>query len=113
MTLDFEYGINVNNRFFDLTGHDEDPDDFIANQSKNEPAPPKAKGKDVKSASAASSKKPNTAQPGNNAAGGASNKAPKETTNTKLNKDDQRKSAKVSFNEGGQQELPTESARGN
>lgn len=112
MTLDFEYGINVNNRFLDLTGHDEDPDDFIANQSKNEPAPPKVKGKDAKSASAASSKKPNTAQPGNNAAGGASNKAPKETTNTKLNKDDQRKSAKVSFNEGGQQELRTESARG-
>ncbi|CAF1407567.1 unnamed protein product [Rotaria sp. Silwood1] len=42
MVLDFEYGINTGNRFLDLVDHDEDPDEFIANQTHSEEKPKKS-----------------------------------------------------------------------
>lgn len=111
MALAFEYGINVNNRFLDLTGHEEDPDEFIATQSKVEEKS-KAKGTETKTPKSAANKKNNATTPASNAVPAVNKKDTKETTGSKTNKDEQRKSGKVSFNEGGYQEGRTESARG-
>ncbi len=59
MALDFEYGINTGNRFLDFVGHDEDPDEFIAQQTKPEEKPKKST-KETKSTAVAASKKPTT-----------------------------------------------------
>lgn len=112
MALEFEYGINTKNRFYDLTGHDEDPDEFISTQSKIEEKP-KEKSKEPKKSATGSKKKSNVTGSTNDAPvtseKGANNKG---TAAPKGNEHDQQKSAKVSFNKGTNDDHRAESARG-
>lgn len=106
MSLDYEYGINTGNRFLNFVDHDEDPDDFIANQA--EPAEkPKKSAKDSKTVT--TTKKTTTTKSATTATTAA--KTNKENVTGKSNTNEPRRQPTTALGDNNQQ-ARGDSARG-
>jgi len=110
MVLDFEYGINTGNRFLQFVDHDEEPEDFIAAQTKEEEKQKKSLTKDSKQTTKKVPTKTTTS------AATTTAKTNKENLNTKSANVDQRRpqSAAVPavFTDNNNQQTRGDSARG-
>jgi hypothetical protein len=116
MVLDFEYGINTGNRFLDFVDHDEDPEEFIAGQTKAEDKTKKTT-KDTKLGTSSSTKKTTTTP----AAVGTTTRTTNVSSTTKTNKEnltgkststDQRKQQSTAFSDNNNQQTRPDSGRG-
>lgn len=105
MSLPFQYGINTGNRFGQLLDHDEDPDEFIANQTQTEEKTKKSK--DTKTASASTkkstTKSTTSATTTSTTTTGATTKSNKENVTGKTSGNEQRKQQNVAFSDNQQQ----------
>lgn len=100
MSLNYDYGINVGNRFGGFVDHEEDPEEFLAQQTRTEEKTKKSK--DTKTTTATSSSTTTT---------GANTKSNKENVTGKSTTSEQRKQGSVAFSDNQQQSRP-ESGRG-
>lgn len=105
MALNYEYGINTGNRFCQFIDHEEDPDEFIAQQVQTEDKTKKSK--DTKPTSAATkkstTKSSTTATTSSTTATGATTKSNKENVTGKSSGNEQRKQQTVAFSDNQQQ----------
>lgn len=112
MVLDFEYGVNTGNRFLEFVDHDEEPEAFIAAQTKEEVKQKKpASAKDVKQQP---TKKPTTTKTTTSATA-PSAKTNKENLNTKSTNVERRQQSATQptvFGDNNNQQIRGDSARG-
>ena len=112
MVLNYEYGINTGNRFLDLVDHDEDPDDFIAQQTQPEEKPKTKTEK--KPATSKPVKKPTTTTTtaSTTSTSGSTAKTNKENVPGKSTNTDQRKQQTNVLSNNNNQQARGDSARG-
>ena len=110
-TLDYEYGINTGNRFINFVDHDEDPDEYIANQKKEEEEKAKRLAKELKAAAKSAAKPAVAVTNASNVTVGSAKDSNKENAAGKLSNKDQKKQPSAFFNENDQSSRP-DSGRG-
>jgi hypothetical protein len=105
--LDFEYGVNTGNRFLQFVDHDEDPEAFIAGQTKPDEPVKKSSTKDSKQTTKKVAGKTTTV---------TTTKTNKENLTTKLTTGDQRRQPSATvpavFGDNHNQQTRSDSARG-
>lgn len=110
--LDFEYGVNTGNRFLQFVDHDEEPEAFIAAQTKPEDLPKKSSTKDSKTTTTTKKVTSKTTT----TTAGTSTKTNKENLTTKSTNVDQRRQQSATtpavFGDNNNQQARGDSARG-
>jgi hypothetical protein len=113
--LDFEYGVNTGNRFLQFVDHDEEPEAFIAAQTKPEDVPKKSSTKDSKTTTTTKKVTSKTTTTTTTTAG-TSTKTNKENLTTKSTSADQRRQQSATtpavFGDNNNQQARGDSARG-
>jgi hypothetical protein len=109
MVLDFEYGINTGNRFLDFVDHDEDPEEFIAGQTKAEDKTKKTT-KDTKLGTSSSTKKTTSKTTTTPAVAGTTTRTTNVSSTTTST--DQRKQQSTAFSDNNNQQTRPDSGRG-
>ncbi|CAF4653906.1 unnamed protein product [Rotaria sp. Silwood1] len=114
MVLEFDYGVNTGNRFLEFVDHDEEPEAFIAAQTKEEVKQKKSLTKDVKQPTKKSTTKITTSTATTTTTTTA--KTNKENLTTKSTNVEQRRQQSATvpavFSDNNNQQIRGDSARG-